>query len=421
MSAFSGSPALAPFRIRSFRFQWPADVATSWAFEMESLILGWYILIETRSVLMLAVFASLQFTGTLIGPLFGVAGDRVGHRNLLCAMRAAYALLAITLMALTVSGTLTPVYVFIIAALSGLVRPSDIGMRATVVGATMPGTQLMAAMGIQRTTQDTARIAGALTGAGLVATLGMGPAYMVVASLYTASLFLTWEAGRVREASQPTSAAAATHTRASPWLELKEGLAYVRDTPLLLALMCLAFVLNMTAFPLMNGLLPYVAKEIYHGDETLLGYMVASAAFGALLGSITLSRFGNHIRAARITIVSSAVWYAMMLVFSQLQTPAAGIVVLLFAGFAQSTSQVPMATLLLRNSDDRLRGRVMGIRMLAINGNIPGLLISGPLIAACGYAIAAATYCTFGLAVLFYIVMHWRAQLWRRDAPANKR
>ena len=30
-------PTLAPFRIRSFRFQWPADLLTSWAFEMETL------------------------------------------------------------------------------------------------------------------------------------------------------------------------------------------------------------------------------------------------------------------------------------------------------------------------------------------------------------------------------------------------
>jgi hypothetical protein len=44
---------LAPFRVRSFRFQWPADLATSWAIEMETLILGWYILVETGSVLML--------------------------------------------------------------------------------------------------------------------------------------------------------------------------------------------------------------------------------------------------------------------------------------------------------------------------------------------------------------------------------
>ena len=45
--------ALAPFRIRSFRFQWPADVLTSWAFEMEALVLGWYILVETGSVVLL--------------------------------------------------------------------------------------------------------------------------------------------------------------------------------------------------------------------------------------------------------------------------------------------------------------------------------------------------------------------------------
>src|ERR1700741_3452145 len=82
--------ALAPFRIRAFRFQWPADLATSWAFEMETLILGWYVLVETRSVLLLTLFASLQFMGTLIAPLFGVMGDRVGHRNVLCAMRAVY-------------------------------------------------------------------------------------------------------------------------------------------------------------------------------------------------------------------------------------------------------------------------------------------------------------------------------------------
>ena len=238
MSIISETSALAPFRLRSFRLQWPADMATSWAFEMESLILGWYVLVETQSVLMLALFASLQFTGTLIGPMFGVMGDRIGHRNLLCAMRAVYATLATTLMGLTLAGLVTPVYVFIIAALTGLVRPSDIGMRAAVVGATMPSAQLMAAMGIQRTTQDTARIAGALTGAGLVALLGMGAAYAVVAALYASSLLLTWKAGGVRAVADARVAHGNAAARASPWRELKEGLSYVRNTPLLLAVMC---------------------------------------------------------------------------------------------------------------------------------------------------------------------------------------
>jgi MFS family permease len=417
----AGASALAPFRVRSFRYQWPADVATSWAFEMESLILGWYVLVETKSVLMLAVFAALQFSGTLVGPMVGVMGDRLGHRQLLCGMRATYATLATTLMVLTFAGVLTPVYVFAIAALSGLVRPSDIGMRATVVGETMPSAQLMAAMGIQRTTQDTARIAGALTGAGLVALLGMGPAYAVVAALYTTSLILTWHAGSVRGAPLANAQIAPNPVRASPWRELKDGLVYVRDTPLLLALMCLAFLLNLTAFPLMNGVMPYVVKEIYRADQTVLGYMVASTAFGALLGSLALSRFSATASAARLMLISCVIWYSMLMVFSRIHTPAAGMAVMMLAGFAQSLGQVPMATLLLRNSVPHMRGRVMGIRMLAINGNMPGLLISGPLIAGYGYPAAAAAYCATGLVFTALIGWLWRAQLWCNDAPANRR
>ena len=90
-------PALAPFQIRSFRFQWPADLLASWAFEMEGVILGWFVLVSTGSVLALAVFGSLQFLGTLISPLFGMAGDRIGNRNLLCLMRATYLAVAAAL------------------------------------------------------------------------------------------------------------------------------------------------------------------------------------------------------------------------------------------------------------------------------------------------------------------------------------
>jgi hypothetical protein len=53
--------ALAPFSVRSFRFQWPADLAASWAFEMETLILGWYVLTATGSVQSLVVFGSLAW------------------------------------------------------------------------------------------------------------------------------------------------------------------------------------------------------------------------------------------------------------------------------------------------------------------------------------------------------------------------
>ena len=86
---------LAPFRVPSFRFQWPADPPTSWAFEMENLILGWYVLVETGSCRG-SRCSGAQYSGTLIAPMMGVTSDRIGHRNLLIGMRAIYALLAAT-------------------------------------------------------------------------------------------------------------------------------------------------------------------------------------------------------------------------------------------------------------------------------------------------------------------------------------
>ncbi|MES2564939.1 MAG: MFS transporter, partial [Pseudomonadota bacterium] len=250
MSNPSRIPALAPFQVRAFRFQWPADLATSWAFEMETLILGWYVLVETRSVLMLTVFASLQHIGTLISPVFGVMGDRLGHRNVLCAMRAVYLTLALTLMTLAFADSMTPTYALAIAAMTGLVRPSDIGMRAALVGNTMPPTHILGAMSIQRTTQDSAKIVGALSGATLMAMLGMSYAYLVVASLYFASVLLTLKAGAGRATARPIFEEAGGPLRASPWRDLKDGALYVWRTPHLRAAMCLAFLLNLTAFPL---------------------------------------------------------------------------------------------------------------------------------------------------------------------------
>ena len=63
LSASARPSALAPFRIRNYRFQWPSDLLTSWAFEVETLVLGWYIMVETGSVLLLTVLASLQLSG----------------------------------------------------------------------------------------------------------------------------------------------------------------------------------------------------------------------------------------------------------------------------------------------------------------------------------------------------------------------
>jgi hypothetical protein len=417
LSGLARPSALAPFRYRNYRFQWPADLLTSWAFEMETLILGWYVLVETGSVLLLSLFASLSYTGTLIAPMLGVIGDRIGHGDLLAMMRAAYATLAATLMILALSGYLAPLYVFIIAALTGLVRPSDLGVRGALVATIIPSDQLIGAISVSRTTMDTARIAGALSGAGLFASLGMGPAYVAIVGLYVTSMLLTLCVVAPSK-PHPTEAVTDGALRRSPLRDLKEGIAYVWTTPRMRAAIWIAFLANLTAYPFSNGLLPYVAREIYGTSQTGLGYLSASFAVGSLAGSIALSLAGG-IRVARLMVGATAVWYATLLVFTQMQTVPAAIACLLLAGFSQSLTMISIAVILMRTASEHFRGRVMGVRMLVIYGLPLGLLAAGSFINEIGFAATGTLYAATGLTLMMAIVLHWRADLWHVHAPAN--
>lgn len=418
MSAQPKSSWLAPFQVRSFRFQWPADLLTSWAFEMETLILGWYILVETGSVLALTVFGALQYIGTLLAPVLGMVGDRIGHRNLLALMRVAYCAIAITLLSLAGSGLLTPAAVFVLAGLLGLLRPFDLGVRSALIAQTMPSDILMGAMSISRTTMDSARVAGAITGAGLFAALGIAPAYLLVTACYALGLLLTL--GIARPAPRVDVEATVQPDPTSPLRDLKEGMSYVWSRPWLRGAMMLAFLVNLTAFPLSNGLLPYVARDVYGIDQTGLGYLVASFAAGALVGSIALSRMGTTQALGRMMLVSAVLWYLLLLCFAQMRTFMGGTAFLFLAGLAQSCSMISLAVMILRTSAPQLRGRVMGVRMLAIYSLPLGLLGAGALIGRYGFQSTATAYAIFGLIGTMAIALTWRSALWQAHSVANR-
>src|SRR5258705_1638014 len=349
--------------------------------------------------------------------MFGVIGDSIGHRDLLAMMRATYAVLATALMTLALSGQLSPIFVFIVAALMGVVRPSDLGVRGALVASIMPHDQLIGAISISRTTMDTARIAGALSGAGLFASLGMGPAYMAIVCLYMTATVLTLCVVAPRKPGAAGAAASAA-LQPSPLRELKEGVAYVWTTPRMQAALWVAFLANLTAYPLTNGLLPYIAKAIYGTNQTGLGYLSASFAIGSLAGSIVLSLI-RDIRVARLIIGATVVWYAILLVFVQMQTVPTAIACLVAAGFSQSLAMISIAVILMRTTSESFRGRVMGVRMMVIYGLPLGLLAAGSLISEIGFAATGTLYAAAGLALMLAVALHWRADLWHVHAPAN--
>ena len=380
---------------------------TSWAFEMEILILGWYVIIETQSILSLTLFASLQWLGTLLAPYLGALGDRLSRRTLLCSLRLIYLVLSLTLMTLALTQSLAPTHVYVISFLAGLVRPSDLVMRNGLIGDTMSDSKLMSAMGLSRTTMDTARVIGALFGAGLFSLFGLGVAYIMVSLFYAISFLLTLGVSGIK--TNPVGFN--RQKQDSIFLNLKQGLIYVWRTPALLAAMWLAFLVNLTVFPVSHGILPYVAKSIYQVDESGLSHLVASYAFGALLGSITMVLIKLKKNPARFMIINIFLMHLLIIIFAYIETKLSGQILLFFSGYIQSLAMISLVVTLLAIASEKFRGLVMGVRMMAVYGLPLGLMVSGYLIEHLGYGWSVMLYGAIGLILSALVILKWRSHI----------
>ena len=400
------------FSIRSFRFQWPADLLASWGYEMEALILGWYIFTTTDSVLMLTAFGALRFLGSLLSPWFGVAGDRWGSRKMMCIIRFSILLLASCIAIFEFSDLLSIYLVFGLATLSGLIQPSDIVLRNSLIGDSIPKELFMKATSFSRISQDSARIFGALMGAGLFSWLGLGLAYIFVVIVYTGSLLFTLGVSRAHPRAD--KAANKMESSAQPGLfsEMKDGLSYIWNSPGVLAIICLAFLANLTAFPITHGLMPFIAKDILSLDENGLGQLLAAFSFGAVSGALILAATPSQKYSSRLMLINLVMWYLILAVFSFVTIKLDALVVLFFVGVAHSLAMTSMSVALLAFTNEMVRGRVMGVRVLAIYGVPLGLLASGFLIEYFGYNIFMAIYIIIGIALTVIIGIKWRREIW---------
>ena len=167
------------------------------------------------------------------------------------------------------------------------------------------------------------------------------------------------------------------------------------------------------------GLMPYTAREVFHLDQRGLGWLVASFACGALIGSLALSAWGRRLPAARMMLAASMAWYACLGGFVLATDLWVAMATLVLAGVSQSLSMVTLSIILLRTTEERFRGRIMGVRMLAIYTLPLGLMAAGALIPLIGYRPTGGLFVLAGLVLTLAIAAVWRAELVARGALAN--
>jgi MFS family permease len=148
------------------------------------------------------------------------------------------------------------------------------------------------------------------------------------------------------------------------------------------------------------ALMPWFAREAFHGDSSTLGMLVGAAGVGAMSGMIYLA-FRPDIRGLlRLIAWMSGTAGAALLVFAFADTYWVALPALYFIGMGMMLSAASTNTVLQSIVPDELRGRVAALYVMSFIGASPiGALVSGAIaerigppvtLAGCGVAALAA-------------------------------
>jgi len=399
-----GKSSLNPFKVLrygDYKFVWPTEALSLWAMEMEIIVLAIFVLRDTNSPLLVGLIGAVKFAGTLFGPLYGLMVDRFNRKLLQVGVRVFGVALAITLTTLIITDKLELWHAYAIVTAGSMVRMLDLILIQTLTADAVPSHALHGAIGLSRSTLDGARVVGSIVGGTLLELLGLDWAYITITVLY---LMATITAIKID--SRPVKTDSET---ASIWRGFKEGLHYIKESPLLPGLIFFSFLIEFTAFPLVNGLMAVIGSDLYNQNGTGIGLLAAIASAGALSGAALLGIKQSVINPGRIMILGSITWHALMLLLALTPPLWLFTVLLLLWGFSGGITFVAMVVALLRTAPAKTRGRVMGIRSLGIYGLSLGLLFGGWISQEAGPATMIGVLGGIGLSATLIAVIKWPA------------
>ena len=392
------------FQQRNYRLLWFSDGVTSSAEQMEFLVLVWFVATRTESAFLVTLYGALRFTGTLFAPFYGIIVDRYDRLMLLRISRIIFTVIALIIAALSFLGLIQIWHIFVLTGVAGMVRAFDNVTRQTLMADMVPRHNLGNAIALTRTGRDTTQIVSPVIGGFLLDSFGLGWAYVAIIALLIGGTALT-----IPVKPPPRFPA----TRGEPIFgTLVESFRYARSHQVVLALLLLAFLVNLTGFPLNQGLVPVFARDVLLTDSTGLGWLLGAYSAGAFIGSIVIAGIGDMERAGRLMSLGSVAWHAAIVVLAASTLFNVSLGVLALAGLVQSFTMVTMSILLLVSTPTEMRGRMLGLRSLAVYGLPLGLLASGAIADTVGITFALIGNGVIGIAITVAIVLALRG-IWR--------
>jgi predicted MFS family arabinose efflux permease len=192
----------------------------------------------------------------------------------------------------------------------------------------------------------------------------------------------------------------------SGFSRLREGLGYVKATPVVLLTVTLAgfvatFGMNF------NVWVPLLAKHEFAVGAGGFGVLLSALGLGSLGGALALAFFGREARPGMMLTTAAALGIAELLLAlaAELGAPVmVGILLLPMMGFAMTMTMSMANTTVQTSTPNELRGRVLSVYLTVFAGSAPfGALLAGATANEFGSAVSIAVGGTVTLATAIVV------------------
>jgi MFS family permease len=345
---------------RSFRRFYVGQAISLTGTWVHQIASAWLVLQLTHSGVALGIQTALSFTPILLfGAWGGTVADRLDRRKILLATQSSFAVLALVLGVLTVTGAVVLWMVYAISLVQGIVTAIDNPTRQSFYADMVRPKDLPNAVSLNSAVVTGTRIFGPALAGICIATVGIGPCFLLNGLSYLAVI---WSLHLIRA----EVAVHATDERTGG--SVMDGLRYVRRTPGLLRPLVLMAVLFLFSFNF-SVLLPLLAVDAFGGGAATFGTMMSLIGVGSLAGALLLA---HKPRPGMRFLGASAVAFGLFSI-ALAWTPGMGVasLALIPLGVASIAFMVTGNSTLQTRADPAMRGRVMALFSVVFLGSTP--------------------------------------------------
>jgi MFS family permease len=364
---------LRAFRHRDYRLYFAGQGVSQIGTWLQMVATSWLIYKLTGSALLLGLGTfALQIPMLLLGPFSGVVVDRHRKRRVLQITQSVALTQSLAMLALVASGHIQAWHLIAGNMVLGTVNAFDSPARQSQLVELVGGREdLPNAIAFSSFLMNGARFVGPMLGGFVIAVFGEVWSFAVNSLSYCAVLVALW----LIRAPSRLAARGERGWRA----EIAAGFRYAYGfLPSRCALLLIAAV-SFSVQPY-QSLAPYFAREVFHGDSRVLGYLIGFGGFGAISGMLYLA-MRQSVRGLLTQLPAcAAIAGVALVVFSQSKSLWVGLPAVYFVGLGAMLAAASANTVLQTIVEDHMRARIASIYIMSFIGVAPlGALAAGAL------------------------------------------